>query len=92
MEGKEALNRIVTKTTLPYFPTSYDINDYRKDIQTINNDLEKSTKSLEILKSKFNFYLTEIQGYKYLAVQDSRRSDALISITDEEYETLKEVL
>ena len=54
----------------------------------------KSVKALEIIKSKLPFYITEIQGYKYLAIKqgDIRRSDVLITITDEEYNVLKELL
>ena len=56
--------------------------------------IKKDLKASEILKSKLPFYITEIQGYKYLAIKqgDIRRSDVLIPITDEEYAVLKEVL
>lgn len=61
-----------------------------EEYKIIKNNLKAS----EILKSKLPFYIIEIQGYKYLAIKqgDIRRSDVLITITDEEYEILKEML
>lgn len=87
MTPLEALNDL-RYTTIDTCVDSRDDYDNNLDI------IEKSLKALEILKSKLPFYITEIQGYKYLAIKqgDIRRSDVLITITDEEYEILKELL
>lgn len=68
----------------------YDKEHY----QEAKEQIENSVKAIEILKTKLPFYITEIQGYKYLAIKqgDIRRSDVLITITNEEYEILKELL
>lgn len=66
----------------------YATEHYKEALEQIENSL----KAIEILKSKLPFYITEIQGYKYLAIKQLVRSDVLITITNEEYETLKELL
>lgn len=64
----------------------------KEHYQEAKEQIENSVKAIEILKTKLPFYITEIQGYKYLAIKQGIRSDVLITITNEEYETLKELL
>lgn len=64
----------------------------KEHYQEAKEQIENSVKAIEILKTKLPFYITEIQGYKYLAIKQVVRSDVLITITNEEYEILKELL
>lgn len=63
----------------------------KEDVEQIEKDLE----ILDLYKKFFKYSLTEIQGIKYLTLPNSgdiRRPDAMLKITNEEYEILKEGL
>ena len=63
----------------------------KEDVEQVEKDLEL----LNLYKKFFKYSLTEIQGIKYLVLpnnSDIRRPDAMLRITDEEYELLKEGL
>lgn len=78
MESQEALKRIKREARIPYFSTLYDIDMWREDFKTIEEDLE----ILEIFK-KINFKMLEPFNTLYPKAITVEFSD---NITEEEYE------